>query len=110
MSYKSKRSKATDITPKVKKKVFERDGGMCVVCKVKRGDPNMHYIGRGQGGLGIEENVVTGCTECHQDYDNGFRREEIENIIREYLKSIYGDSWSEEKLIYNKWEGFKYSK
>ena len=110
MSYKSKRSNATDIPLKVKKKVYERDGGKCVVCKAKRGDPNMHFIGRAQGRLGIEENVVTGCFKCHHDYDNGFKREEIENIIRKYLKSIYGDSWSEEKLIYNKWKEFKYSK
>lgn len=30
---KSKRSKATDIPMSVKKKVFERDKGRCVVCK-----------------------------------------------------------------------------
>lgn len=110
MSYKSKRSKATDIPPKVKKKVYERDNGICVICQKNRGFPEVHYISRAQGGLGIEENIVTGCRKCHQDYDNGDKREEIGKIIKEYLKSIYGDSWDEEKLIFNKWQGFKYSK
>lgn len=110
MSYKSKRSKATDISQKVKAKVLERDNGICVVCGVRRGEPNMHYISRAQGGLGIEENVVTGCQECHHEYDNGSKREEIEERIKQYLKSIYGDSWNEEELIYNKWNGYKYSK
>lgn len=62
------------------------------------------------GGLGIEQNVVTGCIECHTAYDNGSKREEIGNKIKEYLQSIYGDSWNEDDLIYNKWQGFKYSK
>lgn len=108
MSYKSKRSKKTDIPMKVKKKVYERDGGICVVCRVKIGQPNMHYISRQNGGLGIEENVVTGCIDCHHDYDNGSRKKEIGNIIKKYLKSIYGDSWNEEKLVFKKWKGFKY--
>lgn len=60
------------------------------------------------GGKGIPENIVTLCLYCHHNYDNGNLREEIGNYIREYLKSKYGDSWNEEKLIYNKWEGFKF--
>ena len=110
MSYKSKRSKATDISKKVREAVLKRDGHICIVCNQRQGQPNMHYIRRSYGGLGIEENVVVGCIECHHEFDNGSKREEIGNIIKEYLKSIYGDSWDEEKLKYNKWNGFKYSK
>ena len=62
------------------------------------------------GGKGIEQNIVTLCANCHHDYDNGNLREDMGNYIREYLKSKYGDSWNEEKLIYNKWEGFKFNK
>ena len=109
MSYKSKRSKATDISQKVKQKVYERDNKLCIVC-YQPGIPDAHYIRRTQGGLGIEENVVTLCRTCHHEYDNGSKREEIEERIKQYLKSIYGDSWDEEKLKYNKWNGFKYSK
>ena len=108
MSYKSKRSRATDIPPKVKKKVYERDNGICVICRKNRGFPEVHYISRAQGGLGIEENIVTGCRKCHQDYDNGDKREETRKIIKEYLKSIYGDSWNEKDLVYDKWKDFRY--
>ena len=106
---KSKRSKATDIDMSVKKKVFERDGGRCVVCgNYCNVMPNAHYIPRSKGGLGIEQNIVTLCTEltinkCHRKYDFGTKkeREEIGKIIRNYLKSQYED-WDEEKLVYKK--------
>lgn len=67
-----------------------------------------HFVARSQGGLGIEENIVTLCLDCHNDYDNGNKKDEYRNYIRNYLKSIYGDSWSEENLVYNKWSNFKF--
>ncbi len=106
--FKSTRSKLTDISPEVRAKVAERDNGICVVCGVRKGEPNMHYISRNNGGLGIEENIVTGCPECHHEYDNGSKLEETRKTIREYLQSIYGDSWNEENLVFHKWNGFKY--
>ncbi len=106
---KSKRSKATDISQSVKQKVWERDNGRCVVCGNNYNVmPNAHYISRAKGGLGIEENVVTLCTnftknQCHHKFDNGTReeRERIGVIIENYLKSKYPD-WDKEKLFYNK--------
>ena len=62
-----------------------------------------HYIRRSQGGLGIEENVVTLCPECHHDFDNGDKRKEYGEIIKNYLQGEYGSNWSEEKLIYKKY-------
>lgn len=106
---KSKRSKATDIPMSVKKKVWERDGGRCVVCKnYCNVMPNAHYISRQKGGLGIEENIVTLCTEltknkCHRKYDFGTKEErlEIKEKIKAYLQSKY-ENWDEDKLIYRK--------
>lgn len=106
---KSKRSKATDISQSVKQKVWERDNGRCVVCGNNYNVmPNAHYISRAKGGLGIEENVVTLCTnftknQCHHKFDNGTReeRERIGAIIENYLKSKY-PYWDKEKLFYNK--------
>lgn len=109
MSYKSKRAKLTDIPKSVKEKVFKRDGGRCVVCH-NPGIPNAHFKRRSQGGLGIEQNVVTLCNDCHEDFDSGFYREQIETIIREYLKSVYGTSWNESDLVYNKWKDYKFNK
>ena len=100
---KSKRSKATDISNKVKKIVYERDNGICVICKQRAGNPNMHFIRRSQGGLGIPENVVCGCMICHDEFDfdrNGKRRLHEEKI-RQYLKNEY-ENWKEEELVYKK--------
>ena len=107
---KTKRSKATDIPMSVKKKVWERDEGCCVVCGNSYNVmPNAHYISRQHSGLGIEQNVVTLCTEltpnkCHRRYDFGTKEEheKIKRIIRDYLKSMYPD-WREEDLVYKKY-------
>lgn len=44
----SKRSKACDISPKVKKKVWERDNHCCIICGSPYAMPNAHYIKRSQ--------------------------------------------------------------
>lgn len=98
----SRRAKAVDITPAVKKIVLTRDNGVCVVCKERAGIPNMHYISRAKGGLGIEQNVACGCMECHDAYDNGSKLVENGLIIKEHLQNYYGDSWNELDLIYKK--------
>jgi len=105
----SKQSKALDISQKVKKIVFERDKGCCVVCGNNYNVmPNAHYISRAKGGLGIEQNIVTLCTnftknKCHYKYDFGTKeeREKIKKIIKAYLKSQY-HNWNEDDLIYKK--------
>lgn len=94
---------ACDIPYEVKKKVWERDGGRCVACGRRRMvSPNAHYIPRSQLGLGIEENIVCLCYYCHMDYDNGPKREDIREAIRQYLKMRYRD-WDEKKLTYKKY-------
>lgn len=64
--------------------------------------PNAHYIPRSQGGLGIEENVVTLCLDCHMRYDNGAGRERTKAEIKSYLEEIY-PGWDESNLTYKKW-------
>ena len=106
---KTKRSQATDISMSVKQKVWERDGGRCVVCGSTIAMPNAHYIPRSKGGLGIEENIVTLCTSitpnhCHERFDKGTQkeREQLRRIIKHYLMERY-NNWNEESLIYHKW-------
>ena len=100
---KSKRAKACDITQKVKKIVWERDGECCIICGNPVAMPNSHYIRRSQGGLGIEENVATMCMNCHHIYDNGSgeRQERIKEAFRDYLMSCY-PGWNEDNLVYRK--------
>lgn len=99
-----KRTKATDIDTKLKKVVWERDGHKCIFCgkMVSVNCANAHYTKRSQGGLGIEENIVTLCSECHFQEDFGKHTKLYEDYIEKYLKRIYGENWSKEKLIYKK--------
>ena len=90
-------------TKKVKDIVRERDGGRCIICGSIYAFPNSHFIRRSQGGLGIEENVVTMCTTCHRMYDQGSDRRAIEAYTERYLKEKY-PGWNREMLYYKKWE------
>lgn len=96
---KSKRTKALEIPQKVKEKVLQRDG-FCVWCG-KVGAPNAHFIARSHGGLGIEENILTLCWDCHLKYDQSTDRKKMREYFREYLKEKYPE-WDETKLIYKK--------
>lgn len=96
-------SKACDISTKVKKSVYERDNGRCVVCGAP-GAPNAHYIPRSASGLGIEQNIVTLCFEHHEQFDHGDEETMagIAEVIRSYLQEHYPD-WDEEDLYYKKY-------
>ena len=98
---KSKRSKACDISKKVKDEVWKRDEHKCIICGSYQAMPNAHYIARSHGGLGIPQNIVTLCRECHFTYDQTHLRQEYKNIIQAYLKGKY-DDWNEQDLIYKK--------
>ena len=105
-----RRTQELAIPIRVKEAVAERDsvGGWpcCILC----GKPaptgnalafsNAHYIARSQGGLGIEENILTLCTKCHWQYDTTYR-EPYKPLLRRYLREHY-DGWSEYRLTYKK--------
>jgi 5-methylcytosine-specific restriction endonuclease McrA len=103
---KHKQTKATDIPSAVIEQVEKRDSidgwPCCIIC----GSPNArgwcHYISRKHGGLGIEENLWTGCQKCHDKYDKTEKHDEIGAKIEAHLRSHYSD-WDRSKLVYNKW-------
>lgn len=97
-----KQTKACDISKAVKDVVWERDGHCCVVCGSSAAMPNAHYIARSHGGLGIPENIVTLCADCHRAYDQSTAHERYKTVIRRYLKSKYPE-WDESKLVYHKY-------
>lgn len=77
----TKRTRALDITPHVKKLVWERDGGKCILCGSQfTAMPNAHYISRAHSGLGVEQNIVTLCMDCHHAYDNTAKRTAFEVV------------------------------
>ena len=105
------RTKALSIPKSVKESVAERDGfdghPCCLLCGAPAPVNNplafscAHYIPRSQGGLGVEENIVTLCPTCHMRYDQSTDRESIGNFLRNYLIDKY-PNWTEENLIYKK--------
>lgn len=98
----SARSKACDIPPKVRRAVYERDSYCCIICG-RIGIPNGHYLPRSTGGLGIEENIVTLCVDCHHMYDNGGKRKEYKAKIKAYLMRKY-PGWNEGDLKYRRFD------
>lgn len=105
-------TRATKIPKKVKDAVRKRDGGRCILCG-RPGDPHCHVVRRSAGGMGIEQNIVTLCNDCHRAYDEGVNlnrfgsgttRGSIRCYLEAYLKQFYPD-WTRESVIYRKWEG-----
>lgn len=100
-----KRTKSLDIPAEVKKAVALRDSfdghPCCILCGSPNAAPNAHYIPRSQGGLGIEENIVTLCLRCHTMYDQTDQRPIYGQAIKQYLMQKYPD-WDETKLYYKK--------
>lgn len=100
---KHKSTKATLIPLSVKYKVWDRDSHCCIICGSPNAAPNAHYIRRSQMGKGIEENIVTLCPQCHNDFDNGSKRKEYGQIIKDYLDMHY-PGFPDEKRRYHKYE------
>lgn len=98
----NRRAKALHPSESVKQAVYARDRGLCVWCG-KPGLPEAHYIGRFSSGMGVEQNILTLCRECHEKYDRGPRemRERMEQYFAEYLKACY-PGWNESDLIYRR--------
>lgn len=104
------RTKALAITKAVKGAVAERDSVDGWPCCIWCGRPaptdnrmaysNAHYIARSQGGLGIERNILTLCSQHHMEYDT-WRRAEMKPVLQKYLRGKYPD-WKESELIYRK--------
>ena len=99
---KHKQTKATAIDRKTKETVYERDKGLCIICH-RPGLPEAHYIRRSQGGLGIPENIVTLCRECHREFDEGRKHNEYKEKIKNYLERFYPD-FDDYNRIYHKYK------
>lgn len=97
----SEQTKKKQITPKVKERVWERDNHRCIYCGSPEAAPEAHFIARSQGGLGVEENILTLCRRCHERYDKTLKRPEMHEFFKSYLQEIYSD-WNEKELIYHK--------
>lgn len=98
---KHRQTKATDISPAVKKAVWERDCECCIICGSIYAAPEAHYIPRSAGGLGVEQNIVTLCRGCHDLFHQGV--EWVKLAVHDYLKAHY-PGWDEKELYYKKFK------
>lgn len=96
-------TKATEIPKSVKLKVWYRDNKRCIFCGkyVDYELANSHFIKRSHLGLGIEENIMTNCVDCHNKFDDSINRDEMINKAERYFKKCYSN-WNKEKLVYRK--------
>lgn len=96
----NERTKACSIKPETKKRVEERDGGVCIFCH-RPGKGEAHVVPRSHGGLGVEQNLITVCRPCHNLLDNTVSRRWYLLVAIEHLKSFYPD-WTPEAVTYKK--------
>lgn len=112
------RNKLLQFDRKTQLLICERDV-TCLFCRLQYHMPNipgnfslqmtiadiMHFVNKSAGGLGIPQNGVLGCRYHHGLLDNGNKglREEMLQMMEEYLKSIYPE-WNKEKLVVNKYK------
>lgn len=104
----SNRTKACDFTKKERDAIEERDSIDGQTCCINCGSPYhiqlAHYIGRALGGLGIKENAVCLCADCHRALDQGadsLERKKIREKMSEYLNYLYPD-FTDEQRRYSK--------
>ena len=96
---KSNRSKATDISQSVRNAVLKRDNRRCIFCSSLRGLTIAHIISRSQGGLGVEENLVTACLNCHNKMDFTKQREVMLKTAKEHIRRNHGEF---KEVVYEK--------
>ena len=97
-------TKATAIKKEVKQIVWERDKHRCIYCGkyVPVECACSHFIKRSHLGLGIEQNIVTACHNCHYNYDFRDFNKEMYKYTWNYLTKLYG-ALDKEKLVYHKY-------
>lgn len=95
-------TKACEISPAVKRAVAERDGGMCVICRRNVGLPEGHYIPRSKLGMGIPENIVCICRECHDKQHARGYGELVRRRMKEYLDEKY-PGFPDDDRVYHKY-------
>ena len=96
------RTKKVAIPRKIREAVEKRDKYRCIFCGSIHARGEAHIINRSQGGLGVEQNIVTVCPKCHFQMDNGQASKLFKEKAMNYVKGIYKDL-DEKDLIYDKW-------
>lgn len=99
----SQRSRACDISTKVRNEVLDRDSHNCIFCHANTFLTIAHYLPRSKGGLGIKENLTTACWNCHMELDQGTNRTMYRDMQKAYLDALY-PNFTDEERKYHKWK------
>jgi hypothetical protein len=62
----SKKARAKEFSPEIRRIVWERSGGMCERCHARRIAHLHHAVYRSQGGTGEIANAIGLCIPCHE--------------------------------------------
>ena len=93
----SNRTKACAFTQKERDAIEERDSIDGQTCCINCGSP---YHIRALGGLGIKQNAVCLCADCHRALDQGAdsqERKKIHEKMSEYLTNLYPNFTDEQR-------------
>lgn len=88
-----------NITIKVRKEVYQRDGYRCALCDSTHYIQVHHAVPRSQGGSSKPMNLITLCMECHalahgtKLQENDLTQEDVEQAIVVYLADYYEKEW-----------------
>ena len=99
----NRRTKALDISKKVKDAVWERDQHRCILCMSTQAMPNAHVVSRARGGLGVVKNIVALCQNCHRMLDQSTKRKYLMQEVYAYMRAKY-PGWEPEQQMYRKGE------
>ena len=99
------RTKKTSIPTDVKRRVWSRDHERCIFCRrwVTWHNACAHVVNRSQGGLGVDENIITACPICHNEMDNGKDSASYRNAAIRYMQELY-EGWTRESVTFKKGE------
>lgn len=97
---KHKRTKACAIPKITKVLVYKRDWERCIFCGAP-GLPEAHVVPRSQGGLGVPQNIITVCRQCHDRLDNSVNRQQMLEEAKAYLEKYY-PGWSADDYVFDK--------
>lgn len=89
-----KQSKRNEFSKRIRKEIFDRDDGLCRVCRAPA--TQVHHVKyRSAGGRGVFTNGLSLCQKCHEDiHANRDKADFWRNIFAEmYGENYYKDEW-----------------
>lgn len=99
----AKYTKKLLFSEEVRLKVWERAKGRCEMCGNFYPVDYHHIYHRSQLGLGIEQNCILLCRQCHEEF-HSHKMRDMRHKALEYLSQFYSEEeLLRENLTFSKW-------